>query len=82
LDAWTSPNQKVLVTITVHLHQEGEALRAVLDIIEVAKSHSGKNLAEALLKVLNDFEIPEKVSVIDYIECSLTFHLATWNYRR
>jgi hypothetical protein len=33
----------------------------LLDIIEVAKSHSGLNLAEAFAKVLSDFGISDKV---------------------
>jgi hypothetical protein len=34
----------------------------LLDIVEVAKSHSGINLAAAFAKILNDFGISDKVS--------------------
>jgi hypothetical protein len=34
----------------------------LLDIVEVAKSHSGINLAAAFAKVLDDFGISDKVS--------------------
>ena len=34
----------------------------LLDIVEVAKSHSGETLATAFAKILNDFGISEKVS--------------------
>ena len=34
----------------------------LLDLVEVAKSHSGLNLAAAFAKVLKDFGISDKVS--------------------
>jgi hypothetical protein len=34
----------------------------LLDLVEVAKSHSGLNLAAAFAKVLEDFGISDKVS--------------------
>jgi hypothetical protein len=34
----------------------------LLDIVEVATSHSGVNLAEEFAKILRDFEISNKVS--------------------
>lgn len=34
----------------------------LLDLVEVAKSHSGTNLAEAFAKVLEEFGIEDKVS--------------------
>ncbi|KAL6307201.1 hypothetical protein BKA93DRAFT_712591, partial [Sparassis latifolia] len=46
-DAWTSPNHKAIVTFTVHLQHKGMPLRMVLDVVEVADSHSGVNLATA-----------------------------------
>ena len=36
----------------------------LLDIVEVAKSHSDVNLAEAFMKILEEFNISEKVGVI------------------
>ncbi|KIK75677.1 hypothetical protein PAXRUDRAFT_172069 [Paxillus rubicundulus Ve08.2h10] len=38
-DAWTSPNHKAFVAITVHLVHESKPLALVLDIVEVAKVH-------------------------------------------
>jgi hypothetical protein len=60
-DAWTSPNSKAYVAVTVHLERDGVPLCMLLDIVEVAKSHSGVNLAEAFAKVLEEFDISEKV---------------------
>jgi hypothetical protein len=40
-DAWTSPNHKALVAITVHFKHEGIPISLLLDIVEVARSHSG-----------------------------------------
>ena len=34
----------------------------VLDIVEVAASHTGANLAQAFIAVLKDFKISDKVS--------------------
>jgi hypothetical protein len=60
-DAWTSPNHKALVAITVHLEHEGTLICLLLDIVEVAQSHSGVNLVIAFAEVLKDFGIADKV---------------------
>ena len=60
-DAWTSPNHKAFVAFTVHFAHEGVPVSMLLDLVEVAKSHSGVNLAEAFAKVLDDFGISDKV---------------------
>jgi hypothetical protein len=36
----------------------------LLDIVEVAKSHSGANLAAAFANILNEFGISKKVSIL------------------
>jgi hypothetical protein len=38
----------------------------LLDIVELARSHSGFNLAAAFAKILEDFGISDKVSKISY----------------
>jgi hypothetical protein len=38
----------------------------VLDIIELAKSHTGKNLADAFAKVMFDFGIEDKVCILSF----------------
>ena len=60
-DAWTSPNHKAFVAFTVHFAHEGAPVSMLLDLVEVAKSHSGVNLAAAFAKVLEDFGISDKV---------------------
>lgn len=60
-DAWTSPNHKAFVAITVHLEHEGKPLTMLLDLVEVPKSHTGENLANAFAEVLQTFGIEEKV---------------------
>ena len=62
MDAWTSPNHKAYVAITVHLEKNGVPVSMLLDIVEVAHSHSGLNLAAAFTKILDDFGISDKVS--------------------
>ena len=60
-DAWTSPNNKAYVALTVHLECDGKALSSLLNIVEVARSHSGINLAIVLADVLQTFGIEKKV---------------------
>jgi hypothetical protein len=61
-DAWTSPNHKAYVAVSVHFEKDGVPISMILDIVEVARSHSGLNLAAAFAKILEDFGISDKVS--------------------
>jgi hypothetical protein len=61
-DAWTSPNHKAYVVVTVHFENKGVPMAILLDIVELAHSHSGFNLAAAFAKILGDFRISDKVS--------------------
>jgi hypothetical protein len=61
-DAWTSPNHKAYVAVTVHFENAGVPVSMLLDLVEVACSHSGVNLAAAFSKILEDFGISDKVS--------------------
>ena len=60
-DAWTSPNNKAYVAVSVHFENEGLPISMLLDIVEVACSHSGLNLAVAFAKILEEFGISDKV---------------------
>ena len=62
-DAWTSPNQQAYVAITVHLEHKGEPISMLLDIVEVAQSHTRVNLAAAFAKILEDYAISDKVLI-------------------
>lgn len=62
-DAWTSPNQKAMVAFTVHFEHQGAPMTMVLDVVEVAKSHSGLNLATAFADMIHDLKLEAKVSV-------------------
>jgi hypothetical protein len=66
-DAWTSPNNRAYVAVTVHFEHNGVPIAMLLDIVEVARSHSGLNLAEAFGKILQDFGISDKVRFIIHI---------------
>ena len=61
-DAWTSPNHKAFVAITVHFEKEGISISLLLDLVEVPTSHSGLNLAIAFAGVIREFGILHKVS--------------------
>ena len=62
-DAWTSPNHKAFIAVTAHFENNGEPICILLDLVEVAQSHSGFNLAAAFVQVLKDFGISKKVSI-------------------
>jgi hypothetical protein len=66
-NAWTSPNHKALIVITVHFEIDGIPVCLLLDLVEVATSHSGINLAAAFAQVLTVFGIENKVSTSDYL---------------
>lgn len=61
-DAWTSPNHRAFVAITVHFEHAGTPVCLLLDVVEVARTHTGRNLAIAFADVLKDFGIADKVS--------------------
>ena len=61
-DAWSSPNHRAYMGVTVHLEQAGKPLSMVLDIVEVPRSHTGVNLARAFVGILRDFGIADRVS--------------------
>ena len=65
-DAWTSPNHKAYIAITVHFKQNSWPLAMLLDLVEVLKSHMGLNLVLAFIKVLEDFGIDDKVRAVHY----------------
>jgi hypothetical protein len=67
-DAWTSPNHKAYVAVMVHFENQGVSMVMLLDIVELACSHSGFNLAAAFAKILEDFGISNKVSKLSYVE--------------
>lgn len=60
-DAWTSPNNKAYVAVTVHFEEKGIPVCLLLDVVEVAHSHTGVNLAIAFADILKDYEIEDKV---------------------
>ena len=63
-NAWSSPNHKAYVAVTIHFEQNGVPVSMLLDIVEVPCSHSGLNLAKAFTDILEDFSISDKVSMI------------------
>jgi len=60
-DAWTSPNHKAYITVTIHFENKGVPVSMLLDIVEVPCSHSSVNLVMVFAKILDDFGIQAKV---------------------
>ncbi|KIM55509.1 hypothetical protein SCLCIDRAFT_30298 [Scleroderma citrinum Foug A] len=54
--------------VTIHLEVEGEGLVIPLDIVEVARSHTGAVLADKFTKVLENFGVADKVSTSQFNE--------------
>jgi hypothetical protein len=50
------------MNIFVSWIRNGEPITTILDFIELPKSHSGKNMAQALVNTLNRYGIAHKVS--------------------
>ena len=61
-DSWSSPNHKAYVAMTVHFERDGKPFLMLLDLVEVAKLHTGVNLGITFTNVLKNFSIEEKVS--------------------
>jgi hypothetical protein len=60
-NTWTSPNNKAFMAVTVHLEDNGVPISMLLDIVEVARLHSGLNLALVFVEILEEFGISDKV---------------------
>lgn len=62
-DAWTIPNHRAFILLTVHFEDKGAQVSLMLDIVELAQSHTGLNLAKAFAKVVKDYGTDHKVSI-------------------
>jgi len=71
-DGWSSSNHKSYIAITVHLERAGQPFKMLLDLVEVAKSHTGVNLGIAFVNVLKTFGVEEKVRLLNNYR-SLTY---------
>ncbi|KAL0957210.1 hypothetical protein HGRIS_014896 [Hohenbuehelia grisea] len=60
-NAWTSPNHWAFIAIMVHLEMNGEPVSLLLDLVEVAESHNGLNLAVVFAGILDDYGIADKI---------------------
>lgn len=63
-DFWTSVQNKSYVGVTVHYIDNWELQSSVLDVFEVAESHTAANCGETLTKVATEWEISDKVVTI------------------
>ena len=61
MDVWTSPNHRSYVAVTVHFEKDGAPIAMLLDLVQVARSHTGATLAGVFAKILDDFGITHKV---------------------
>jgi hypothetical protein len=59
-----SLNHKAYIAVTVTFMSDGVQYMMLLDIVEVAKSHSDINLAATFAKILDNFGVSDKVNYI------------------
>ena len=52
------------MAITAHFEYEGLPMAMLLDLVEVPRSHTGANLADVFLEVLQAFGVEDKVNII------------------
>jgi len=60
-DAWTLPNHHAFIAWTIHLEYQGKPLSLLLDIAEVAESHTSVTMANAFQDMLIQFGLMQKV---------------------
>ena len=72
-DAWTSPNLQAYIAVIVHFEQNGVLMCLLLNLIEVARSHSSTNIAATFVEILDDFGIGHNVRV-DQLHENGTMH--------
>ena len=56
-NAWILPNHKVFIMVTIHFKTNGMSMSMLLDLLGVAMSHPGVNLAVAFAQILDEFGI-------------------------
>ena len=62
LDCWTSPNHRAFMNVFVTWIRNGNPVTMILNFIELPKSHTGRNMAQALFDTLERYGIAHKVS--------------------
>jgi hypothetical protein len=61
-DMWSSVNREAFLGLTIHyIDSEWHLRNFLLDIIPFSISHSGMNIAQEIIRVLNEFNIFDKV---------------------
>jgi hypothetical protein len=61
-DLWTSPNSLAILGLVAHfIAENGELRHPVLALKQLKEEHSGENLAQVVIEVVQDYEIPLKL---------------------
>ncbi|KAF8718330.1 hypothetical protein AX14_011894 [Amanita brunnescens Koide BX004] len=63
-DCWTAPNRRAYMAVTIQFATEGVVKEWLLDIVEVARSHTGVQLATTFADILDAFSICDKVLAV------------------
>jgi hypothetical protein len=61
-DMWTSMNREAYLGITIHyVNSDWHLCNFLLDIIPFTTRHTGENIAQEIVRVLNEFNISDKI---------------------
>jgi hypothetical protein len=63
-DMWTMLNHRAYVVVTIHFKKDGVPICIILNVVEVAMSHSSINIAAAFAQILEEFSVSDKVSFL------------------
>jgi hypothetical protein len=62
VDLWTSPNSLAIIGVIAHyIAENGELQQSVLALREIDGRHTGTNMADCIMEVINEYGIASKV---------------------
>ena len=78
MDAWTSKNQLPFLGISVHwINEKWELKCTTLDFCILSGPHTGANLSQKFLEILQDFGIATKVNL--YLQFNISSNIQLMN---
>lgn len=63
-DMWTSDSNKVYITVTCHFIFDDHLYSPVIATREINQTHSGENIAVALSRIFNEWDINNKIVTV------------------
>jgi hypothetical protein len=61
-DMWTSPNSMAMIAVIAHfVSHTGEAKTCLLGLKRIQGSHSGENMAQSIITVIEEYELKDRL---------------------